>query len=199
MPVAIYALSYKYTGSILSYCRLEQQSLGTPADIAALHDRLVGDSFVISFATPTSPAGAFKIPSDDIAVDEVQANDATLAKLVQNPYAYVLKLPDDDSLKPGDGKPKPIVTPHQLTITMTAAVSLPATPQVFSAGISSQPNVKTPVYAFFEGRDPVSTTIEVAFTSAAFDNVLTFTSGTKYAMVTLGRGLETSLRIRTAT
>ena len=127
MPITTYALSHKDTGSILSYCMLEKQTLPDAAAVSALLDRLVGDKLILSFRTPAGTG--FEFAKSDLAVDEITVNSSTQSDFPTNPFAYVLVLPSATAA-PGDGTTKTIKLGGVVTLTLPTTgmleVDLPA-------------------------------------------------------------------------
>src|SRR5262245_11070913 len=105
---ATYAISYRDTGAILSYCQLKNRDLSVKGAVDALLGELVGENLSVSLSKPAGPP--IKIPTGRLHLDEVEADTATLEKFVRAPHDFVLDL-SDPAATPGDGKKKTIIPP----------------------------------------------------------------------------------------
>ncbi len=185
MPAIIYALSYKDTGSILSYCMLEKQKLVDKPAVAALLDRLVGDNLLLSLKT--SGGDGFKIPKADLVVDELTITDPVERdKFVRAPYNYVLDASDPTKL--GDGSPKTLgtalaVDSYKLSSTTTPKPSFLVT--------LSNPLISTVQgYVLVEGVPPVAGNATSPQSAIKFSlPVGSLTAGQLYAVIFAGRGV----------
>jgi len=184
MPVSIYAISHKDTGSILSYCVLGDQKVTDVASATALRDRLVGDKLVISLRTAAS--GGFSFLKSDVTVDEITIDESSQSDFYRDPFAYVLVLPS--SSQPGDGKIKTIgpggpLSKFQLNAAGTLTVTLPT-------GLGPP----TKLLAVLEGHAPSPITLSAPSSTVDIPlGVSSLTAGHSYAVVFLGQGLPSSV------
>lgn len=192
MPVATYALSYKDTGSILSFCTMEKQKVVDQASANALRDQLVGTSLVIAVRTRSD--GPFTIPAADLVVDEIQIADPL--QLARDPYSFVISVPSGGTATFGDGTPKPvtqIINPN-VTLTLSAAnSSLKVVP-------SSIPGTKTNVYGILAGQGLSTASIQFPqlFTTLTFSGAA-LTLNTAYPLLFVGQGFSTTVGLFPAT
>lgn len=182
MPVATYAISYKDTGSILSFCVLAKQQLTDAASVAALLDRLVDDKLVISLRIG---ATGFSFSKTDLAVDEITINQTTQSDFSQDPFKYGLVLPDPSS-KPGDGKVKTIKEGGFRSLTLHTDGKL-----TLDLGANLGPT--TNVYAALEGHAPITHQLTAPAPGVTFDFATTI-AGAK-AVLFLGQGLKSSVEL----
>lgn len=182
MAAKFYALSFEDTGSIVSYCQLQQRDLSKTGAVAALLDELVGDELVLSLSLPGVPP--IRIKKTQLALDEVDVADSILPAFRRRPQDFVLDL-TDASAKPGDGKLKsllesPIIpTSHVVQIAGKLVVTFQgAAPQAtrFYAIVDGQP--RSP----FDVPTPAQPTIEI--------NIPTSTATTFHTVFLAGRGVQ---------
>lgn len=187
MPIALYALSYKDTGSVLAFCSLEQQQVVDPASASALRDDLVGsEAFVLAISTSSRISQPITVPRVDLVLDEVDVDSLSPSRvraLAGDPYAYQLELPDDTHSF-GDGTPKKL-TPrgNNVRLRLDTEGTLTATP-------ANDPQ-RINLYAILEGQSALKVTLQVQGDIATFPFGTPLTSGQAYAVLFTGQGLRT--------
>jgi len=179
MPVAVYALSYKDTGSVLALCSLEKQAVVDQASANALRDRLVGDELAISMSTRGQP---ITIAAEDLVLDEVEVADPRA--LAGDPYAYQLAAVSDGPSRFGDGTPKQLVQPgNNVTLRLDADGTLTAT-------TANDPQ-RINLYAILEGHSAIQVTLQVQSDVASFRFDERLTPNQAYAILFVGERLRT--------
>jgi hypothetical protein len=181
MPSTIYVLTYKDTGSVVSYCMLEKQKLPDKPAVAALLDRLVGDNLVLSLAA--SGIG-FKIPKADLVVDELQIDDpAKRDDFARAPYKYILDVADPTKL--GDGSTKKLGTPLAVNSYVLDSTT---TPPSFAVTLSNPLGPSVNGYVFVEGM-PVVAAHATAPTQKISFPLAALTAAKLYAVIFVGQGI----------
>ncbi|MGE5186601.1 MAG: hypothetical protein ACM31C_31310 [Acidobacteriota bacterium] len=192
MPSALYTLSYQDTGSILSFCVLEKQTLADAAAVKAFRDQLVGNTFLIRLSTsPTSPG--IQIQATDLALDEIDIEPQLIPAFVRDPNAKVLDLPDSNAIKPGDGKPKQLKAAEELH-----TFTLDHTTQTLIVQATSIRSVKTPLYSFVDGAGPAIASIAVSTKDASLPLPVPVQHNHTYPIAFFGRGLKTFIGVKRA-
>jgi hypothetical protein len=191
MPIATYVLSYRDTGSILSYCRLEKQTLLNQQAVAALLDHLVGTNLAFSLSTST---GGFTIPKSDLALDELEINDdKVLAAFIREPFKYVLDL-TDPTTKLGDGTTKKLGLPQTpQTFNLFSSNPPPATPahpsNMLAVHFANQLGPPIPAYALLEGQTPVVGILQTPNFDINF-SLPALNKNQLYALIFVARGIQ---------
>ena len=180
MPAALYTISHKTTRSVLAVVSLEKKVLTDTAAWDNFRKELVGEDKL------TFPVfGSHKtiaLATDQLAVDEVEADAAETRLLYDDPYRYeVVTTPE--SLEPGDGTKKTLNTPGN-----HATPSL-ATTGTLTITLANMPTDPMPVWVVFEGQGPKSVTITAPNTTAIFTvSTATLPNNTPYTVLVLARG-----------
>jgi hypothetical protein len=148
MPVALYAITFKRTGSVLAVCSFEQRSLADPSASKQLLQGLVGDRVTI----PVTSGQPIQIGRDDLAVDEI-TGPAQPLDVLSNVHGHQLDLPA--GAEPGDGTPKDLVAANVKTVVSFALVHTGTLTVMLSA---PEGPVPAKAWLIFEGSsDPIPT------------------------------------------
>jgi hypothetical protein len=190
MPTTFYALSYKDTGSILSYCMLEKQTFIDQSAVDALRDAIVGDNLVISLSMPGG--NPIKIPKSEVSLDEVKVEQQDLTTFTRQPYTYVLAIPNDGSTKPGDGKLKHIMIPDDVVIALSEQPSGQPSRLTVSIAPSNSPENR-PLFALLPGQSPGTGMLATSQQSSAASLIAKVTKDTVYPVIFIGHNLRTKV------
>lgn len=191
MATAIYGISHKVTGNLMTLCSCAKRDLSPPDAAAALCAALVGDKLELGMGTLNS--GPFVVELSDLTVDEL--NVPHLDQITQNLFANLV-----DGI-PGDGTKKPLTTGGQVaSIALAAGTTGPS--NSIDVKVTIPVTRETHLYASIEGKDLQTQTLQIngIGTSTAtftFQNI-TYTSTHKYAVLVFGTGFQAEVKYVTA-
>jgi hypothetical protein len=178
MPIAHYSISHRATRRVLAFVSLEKT---TPSDAdawKAFRTKLIGET---DLELPTfAPHKPLKFPVDDLAVDEVDIDEATARRLYTNPYLFEIVV--TGTAEPGDGTLKKLSTPgNTAKPTITAANTL-------RVELTNTPPAQSPICVLFEGEPPQIVPITLPNLFVDFALATTTASGDPYFLVVLASG-----------
>lgn len=187
MATAIYGITHKITGNLLTLCTCAKRDLSADGASTNLCATLVGETLELGMPTIGGPAFTFDVA--DLTADELDVPhlDQTLTNLFANLVVGA----------PGDGKAKPLQTGGLVTsLTLAAGTTGPS--NSIDVGVTIPVTRETHLYASIEGKDLQTQTLQIngIGTSTAtftFQNI-TFTSHQTYAVLVFGTGLQAEVK-----
>ena len=190
MPAALYTISHKETRHVLAIASFEKKTTLTDEDAwDDLRKTLVGED---KLTLPTfGTHKKLELATDQLAVDEVEADAATTKALYDDPYKYEIAERPDSA--PGDGKPKTLNTPGN-----KATPSLSVTTNTLTVTLANPPTLPMPVWVVFEGEGPKFVTITAPSTTATF-SIATPLAANPYLVLVLAMGAPAFVGLVTPT